>query len=73
MSLRDDLLSESVALLKGSLNHVDGEVSLRAFDPSLDKFMNDEESIKGEDLVKETTLTLGQTQLPEPIDLPEAL
>jgi len=33
--------------------------------------MNDEESIKGEELVKETTLTIGQDWLPEPIDLPE--
>ena len=71
MSPRDDSLSESVALLKGSLDHVDGEVSLRVFDPSLDKFMNDEESIKGNELVKESTLTLGQTQLPEPVFLPE--
>ena len=33
--------------------------------------MNDEESIKGEELLKENTLTIGQTQLPEPIDLLE--
>jgi len=65
------LLNESIALLKESINHVDGEVSLKAFDPSLDRFLNDEESIKGDELVKETTLTLDQARLPEPIDLPE--
>lgn len=55
MSPGNDLLDESLALLRGSLDHIGGEVSLRGFDPSLDKFINDEEAIKGDELMDETT------------------
>jgi len=69
--MNDDLLNESLTLLKESLDRIDGEVSLRTFDASLDKFINDEESIKGDELVEESTLTLGQIHLPQPLNLPE--
>ncbi|MEM2110737.1 MAG: hypothetical protein QXX08_02540 [Candidatus Bathyarchaeia archaeon] len=65
----DDLLNESLSLLKESLDHIDGEVSLRTFDPSLDRFINDEESIKGDEMAEETTLTLDRVQLPRSIEL----
>ncbi len=71
MNLGDALLNESLTLLKESLDHIDGEVSLRTFDPSLDKFINDEESIKGVELVEESTLTLGHIHLPQPLNLRE--
>ena len=71
MNLKDDLLNESLTILKSSLDHIDGEVSLRTFDPSLDRFINDEEPIKGDELAEESTLTLGQIHLPQPLILTE--
>jgi len=64
-------LSESLTILKESLNQIEGEVSLRTFEPSLDKFVNDEESIKAEELLKESTLTLSSIAVPSPLVLPE--
>ena len=60
-----------MALLKSSLEEIGGEVSLRGFDPSLDKFINDEEAIKADELRDETTLTLSRVQLPKPLHIPE--
>ena len=60
MNPHSDLLNESLTLLKESLGHIGGVVSLRAFDPSLDRFINDEETIRGEELVEEATLRVSE-------------
>jgi len=67
----DDSLSESLSILRESLDWIEGEVSLRTIEPSLDKFINDEESIKAEELLNETTLTLSSIAVPSPLDIPE--
>ena len=64
-------LEESFSLLRSTLDEVEDEVSLRSFDPSLDKFINDEESIKAEELLEERTLTLDRVAVPEGLKLPE--
>ncbi len=73
LSLGDDeYLSESLRFLRESLEEIKGgQVSLRTFDPSMDKFLNDEETIKGDELIKETTLTLGKIDVPRRLELPE--
>ena len=71
MFSNDDSLSESLTILRESLDQIEGEVSLRTFEPSLDKFVNDEESIKAEELLKESTVTLSSIAVPSPLVLPE--
>jgi len=71
VSLGSDLLSESLALLKEILDNIGGEVSLRSFDPSLDKFISDEEATRGEELAEEATLTLSRVLLPKRFKLPD--
>jgi len=71
VSLSSDLLSESLTFLKESLDNIGGEVSLRSFDPSLDKVINNEEAIKGEELLEEANLTLSRVLLPHRFKLPD--
>ena len=71
MVFKDDPLNESLGILRGSLDEIDGEVSIRSFDPSLDKFVNDEESIKAEEFLVESTLTLSRVSVPDGLELPE--
>jgi len=58
----NDSLSESLTILRESLDQIEGEVSLRNFEPSLGKFVNDEESIN---------VTLSIIAVPSPLVLPE--
>jgi hypothetical protein len=68
VGLEDRVLGESVSLLNGSLGEIGGDVLLRAFDPTLDKFINDEESIKGQELDEENLLLSGAS-LPDELEL----